>query len=69
MMGLMGMMGVGMGWTADNGHPRELLLFMGCLCNVFFRWYVIVAKNARRTHIEGTKKGERMRECVNLLMR
>ena len=68
-MGLMGMMGIGMGWTADNGHPRELLLFMGCLCNVFFRWYVIVAKKTQRTHKEETKKGERMRECVNLLMR
>ena len=55
-MGLMSMMGVGMGWTADNGHPRELLLFMGCLCNVFFRWYVIAAKKTQRTYEERTKK-------------
>ena len=39
-MGLMGMMGVGMGWTADNGHPRELLFFqqllkIECCYNMF----------------------------------
>ena len=36
----------------------KLRLFMGDSCNVLiFMWYVIAAKKARRTHIEGSKKG------------
>ena len=54
-MGLMGMMGVGMGWTADNGHPRKLLLFMGCLCNVFSSSTLL----RQSRHKEPTKKGRR----------
>ena len=50
-MGLMGMMGIGIGWTADNGHPRELLLFMGRLCNVFSGGTLL----QQRKHIEGRR--------------
>ena len=37
---------------------RKLWLFMGGLCNtLIFRWCVVAAKKAQRTHIEGSKKG------------
>ncbi len=37
---------------------RKLRLFMGNLRNVLIlKCYVIAAKKARRTHIEGSKKG------------
>lgn len=35
---------------------RKLLLFVDGLCNVLIlKWYVIAAKKAQRTHIEGRK--------------